>query len=94
VAQYLKDAVSQAIQTDALSQYSPIFGLPRLRRAIANDYGTQLGRTIDPDSEVLVSQGATEGMHVFFVFFGPNYEFAQARWPSSCLSSTPATRSS
>eukprot|EP00160_Parvularia_atlantis_P021060 Unigene8972_Nuclearia_a/m.27465 Unigene8972_Nuclearia_a/g.27465 ORF Unigene8972_Nuclearia_a/g.27465 Unigene8972_Nuclearia_a/m.27465 type:complete len:416 (+) Unigene8972_Nuclearia_a:53-1300(+) len=76
VAPYLKAAVAKAIETDALSQYAPVYGLPRLRRAIAAEYGPRLGgRTIDATTEVLVSQGATEAtVAVFMALLDPGDE--------------------
>jgi N-succinyldiaminopimelate aminotransferase len=43
-------------------QYAPLPGTPALRAAIAAATGPGLGRTLDPDREVHVTVGATEGL--------------------------------
>ena len=51
---------------DQLNQYSFPFGLPELRRAVA-DYTARLhGRRPDPEDEITVVLGATEGMAAAF----------------------------
>ena len=51
---------------DQLNQYSYPFGLPELRRAVA-DYTDRLyGRRPDPEDEITVVLGATEGMAATF----------------------------
>ena len=37
-------------------------GLPRLRQALSASYSPLFGRMLDPATEILVCQGATEGM--------------------------------
>lgn len=44
------------------NQYSFTWGDPRLRRAIARKTERFWGRTLDPDSEITVTCGASEGM--------------------------------
>jgi len=46
----------------ALNQYAPGIGMPSVRRAIAQHAERFYGQKLDPDSEVLVTSGATEGM--------------------------------
>lgn len=43
-------------------QYSITFGAPGLRRALAFKHGKNIGRTIDPEREVVVTCGGTEAM--------------------------------
>ena len=43
-------------------QYSITFGAPGLRRALAEKHGKHIGRTIDPEREVVVTCGGTEAM--------------------------------
>ena len=43
-------------------QYAPLSGVPALTEAIAKHVGGRLGRALDPETEVLVSVGATEGL--------------------------------
>src|SRR6476659_4193208 len=58
---FVKEAAAAAIFADH-NQYAPSHGVPRLRNAIATTWGTAYGREIDPESEVTVTTGATEGM--------------------------------
>lgn len=44
------------------NQYAPARGVPALRQAISEDRGRRLGQRWDPDREVLVTVGATEGI--------------------------------
>jgi N-succinyldiaminopimelate aminotransferase len=44
------------------NQYPPMMGLPELRQAIAAHYRHWQGLHIDPDSEVMVTSGATEAL--------------------------------
>jgi N-succinyldiaminopimelate aminotransferase len=55
------DAAVQAIR-DGLNQYPPGPGLPVLRQAIAAHQQRFYGLEYDPDSEVLVTAGATEAL--------------------------------
>ena len=47
---------------DGWNQYPPMMGLPELRRAIAAHYFRFQGLALDPDSEVMVTSGATEAL--------------------------------
>jgi aspartate/methionine/tyrosine aminotransferase len=58
---FVKEAAAAAIFADH-NQYAPSHGIPRLRNAIAATWGATYGREIDPESEVTVTTGATEGM--------------------------------
>jgi aspartate/methionine/tyrosine aminotransferase len=44
------------------NQYPPMMGLPELRQAIAAHYGHWQGVDLDPESEVMVTSGATEAL--------------------------------
>lgn len=55
------DAARQAI-ADGVNQYPPGPGTPELRRAIAADRAARYGLEHDPDTEVLVTVGATEAI--------------------------------
>ena len=59
-ASLLADAVA-AIQAGA-NQYPPGPGVPELRRAIADHQRRFYGLDVDPDTEVLVTAGATEAI--------------------------------
>ncbi len=57
----LKEAAVQAIRND-INQYAVTWGAPRLRQAIGQFMQDRRGVTIDPDSQVTVVCGGTEGM--------------------------------
>jgi len=59
--QAIKEAAIAAIR-DGHNQYPPAIGIPSLRRAIAADRGRRYGTGYDPDTEVLVTAGATEAI--------------------------------
>src|SRR3712207_689987 len=44
------------------NQYPPMMGLPELRQAIAAHYRHWQGLELDPDTEVMVTSGATEAL--------------------------------
>lgn len=58
---FVKEAAKQAI-TDNINQYAPCNGRPRLREAIAAKMERHYGVSMDPDSEVIVTNGATEAV--------------------------------
>jgi aspartate/methionine/tyrosine aminotransferase len=47
---------------DGWNQYPPMLGIPELRQAIATHYRHWQGLAVDPDSEVMVTSGATEAL--------------------------------
>ena len=55
------EAARQAI-ADGVNQYPPGPGIPELRRAIARSRWRDRGQRFDPDTEVLVTAGATEAI--------------------------------
>lgn len=55
------EAARQAI-ADGVNQYPPGLGIPALREAIATHQERFYGIRVDPDREVLVTAGATEGI--------------------------------
>jgi N-succinyldiaminopimelate aminotransferase len=55
------EVARQAI-ADGLNQYPPGRGMPILRRAIAADRARRYGTHYDPDTQVLVTVGATEAI--------------------------------
>ena len=60
--QPLLNALAQAAQGGPQHQYSITFGAEDLRQCIADKYSSLWGRSIDPDSEVVVTCGSTEAM--------------------------------
>ncbi|WP_461024637.1 pyridoxal phosphate-dependent aminotransferase [Thalassiella azotivora] len=61
-ASLLEDAVA-AIR-GGVNQYPPARGVPALREAVADHQRRRYGLDVDPDSEVLVTTGATEAIAV------------------------------
>ncbi|HYV63620.1 MAG TPA: aminotransferase class I/II-fold pyridoxal phosphate-dependent enzyme [Bryobacteraceae bacterium] len=59
--QILKDAARQAISDD-INQYAITWGSKRFREQIAAKYGRNYGLNIDPEREITVCCGSTEGM--------------------------------
>src|SRR3989441_2808392 len=57
----LKDAAARAIRDD-INQYAITWGAKRLRNALARKYADWYGITVDPETEVTVTCGATEAM--------------------------------
>jgi aspartate/methionine/tyrosine aminotransferase len=55
------DAAAAALH-DNRNQYPPLTGLPELRRAVAEANRRFYGLEINPDSEVIVTSGATEAL--------------------------------
>jgi len=60
-SQDLLDRVTHYLNSGA-NQYAPMVGVPSLRQAIAAKVEQLYGRTINANSEVTVSDGATEGL--------------------------------
>lgn len=58
---WLRQAASQAIM-DGPNQYPPMSGVPALREAVAEANKRFYGLTVDPQSEVLITSGATEAL--------------------------------
>ncbi|WP_422626484.1 pyridoxal phosphate-dependent aminotransferase [Rhodococcus sp. (in: high G+C Gram-positive bacteria)] len=54
--------VARTAIADGVNQYPPGPGMPELRRAITADRAARYGLDYDPDSEVLVTVGATEAI--------------------------------
>ncbi len=59
--QALAEAARQAI-SDGHNQYAPGNGVPALRRAVADHATMHQGVTYDPETEVTIATGATEGV--------------------------------
>jgi methionine aminotransferase len=60
-SQDLLDRVTHYLNSGA-NQYAPMTGVPSLRQAIAEKVEQLYGRRINPELEVTVSDGATEGL--------------------------------
>ena len=57
----VRERAAEAIR-DGNNQYPPMMGLPVLRRAIAAHYARHQGLDLDPETEVMVTSGATEAI--------------------------------
>ena len=61
VPPFLVEALAQAMR-EGHNQYPPGQGVPELRHAVADHVALHTGLAYDPDSEVLVTVGATEAI--------------------------------
>ena len=59
--QALLDRVSHHLNAGR-NQYAPMSGVPELRQEIARKTHALYGRRVDPDTEITVTSGATEGL--------------------------------
>ena len=57
----VREKAAEAVMT-GWNQYPPMLGLPELRRAVAEHYARFQDVALDPDSEVMVTSGATEAI--------------------------------
>ncbi|AHJ66645.1 Aspartate aminotransferase [Granulibacter bethesdensis CGDNIH4] len=58
---FIVRAASEAL-LDGRNQYAPMPGVPELRQAVASSEARHYGIIVDPDSEVLVTAGASEAL--------------------------------
>ncbi|KAF1801523.1 pyridoxal phosphate-dependent transferase [Mucor lusitanicus] len=65
----VQNAAKEALEVVEANQYSHPRGRPRLRNALAASYSEQFNRTLDPETEILVTAGANEGMFATFAGF-------------------------
>jgi aspartate/methionine/tyrosine aminotransferase len=71
---FVKEAAKRAIDAN-LNQYAVSHGHPRLRKAIAAEFGPRFDLDIDPDAHVTVASGATEVIFdAIQAFIGPGDE--------------------
>ncbi|GLK72895.1 aminotransferase [Ancylobacter dichloromethanicus] len=57
----LREKAAEAV-LNGWNQYPPMMGTPELRRAVADHYREWQGLDLDPDTEVMVTSGATEAI--------------------------------
>jgi aspartate/methionine/tyrosine aminotransferase len=62
--------VAAATRAAERAVYAPTRGLLPLREAIAERIGAELGRAIDPESEVLITLGGMQGLYLAAQAFG------------------------
>ncbi len=61
VPEFLVDALARAMR-EGKNQYAPMTGIPALRQAIAAKTARCYGRTVNVDSEITVTSGASEAI--------------------------------
>jgi alanine-synthesizing transaminase len=67
------DKLAEAAQNPRNHRYSSSKGIPKLRAAAAALYSRKFGVELDPDTEVISTIGAKEGLsHLMWVLLGPD----------------------
>ncbi len=64
----VREAAARAL-VEQSNQYAPMRGLPLLREAVSAFYQRTQGLAFDPDSEIMVTSGATEAIAVAILSF-------------------------
>jgi aspartate/methionine/tyrosine aminotransferase len=59
--QDVREKAAEAV-VSGWNQYPPMLGLPELRKAVSTHYAHWQGVALDPDSEIMVTSGATEAI--------------------------------
>jgi LL-diaminopimelate aminotransferase len=73
--QHIVRAAQEAAEDPTTHQYPSYYGMPVLRRAIADHYARRFGVTLDPDTQVLPLIGSKEGLaHLAVAFVDPGDE--------------------
>jgi N-succinyldiaminopimelate aminotransferase len=62
----VREAAARAL-IEGSNQYPPMRGLPELRAAVAGHYRRTQGLDLDPDTEIVVTSGATEALAAAFL---------------------------
>ncbi len=66
------DKLCEAAHNSRNHRYSASKGIPKLRQAVADLYARRFGVDLDPDTEVVSTIGAKEGLsHLMWVLLGP-----------------------
>lgn len=72
---HVVEALQEAAEDPSTHQYPSYYGLPALRRAVAEWYRTRFGVDLDPDTEVQPLIGSKEGIaHLTWAFVDPGDE--------------------
>ncbi|CAG8491857.1 15702_t:CDS:2 [Funneliformis caledonium] len=72
---FVIEAASDVINNPNYHQYSHPKGRPNLKEALAKSYSPLFKRTLDPDTEILPTAGANEGLYATFsAFLNPGDE--------------------
>ena len=66
------EKLAEAVHNPKNHRYSASRGIPKLRQAISSLYLRRFGVELDPDTEVVTTIGAKEGLsHLMWVLLGP-----------------------
>jgi alanine-synthesizing transaminase len=66
------DKLAEAVHNPRNHRYSASRGIPKLRQAVSSLYERRFGVELDPDTEVVTTIGAKEGLsHLMWVLLGP-----------------------
>ena len=66
------EKLAEAAHNPRNHRYSASRGIPKLRQAISSLYLRRFGVELDPDTEIVTTMGAKEGLsHAMFVLLGP-----------------------
>ncbi len=66
------DKLAEAARNGRNHRYSASRGIPNLRKAVADRYARRFGVTLDPETEVITTIGAKEGLaHLMWVLVQP-----------------------
>ncbi|KAF8454546.1 kynurenine aminotransferase [Terfezia claveryi] len=66
---FVVQAAKEALDRVECNQYSPTQGRLRLRKALSGAYSPYFERTLNPDTEIVITTGANEGMLSAFMGF-------------------------
>lgn len=67
------EKLSEAVHNPRNHRYSSSRGIPKLRQAVTDLYQRKFGVSLDPDTEVVATIGAKEGLsHLMWVLLGPD----------------------
>ncbi|KAI1041526.1 hypothetical protein LB505_001649 [Fusarium chuoi] len=66
---FILDAAKEALDRVECNQYAPAKGRPRLRKALADAYSPFWRRQLDPETDIIITTGANEGMLSAFMGF-------------------------
>jgi alanine-synthesizing transaminase len=66
------EKLAEAVRNPRNHRYSASRGIPKLRKAVADRYQAKWGVELDPETEVVTTIGAKEGLsHLMWVLVGP-----------------------
>ncbi|MBA3655682.1 MAG: aminotransferase class I/II-fold pyridoxal phosphate-dependent enzyme [Actinobacteria bacterium] len=66
------EKLAEAVHNPRNHRYSQSIGIPNLRKAVADRYLTKWGVELDPETEIITTIGAKEGLsHLMWVLLGP-----------------------